>query len=56
MSQARHDAAYVEPAALNDGSRTAPFLVVIFSEGQACARDTRLLPEIAARLAAASAI
>jgi len=56
MSQARHDAAYVEPAALNDGSRTAPFLLVIFSEGQACARDTRLLPEIAARLAAASAI
>jgi len=56
MSQARHDAAYVEPAALNDGSRTAPFLLVIFSEGHACALDTRLLPEIAARLAAASAI
>jgi beta-lactamase class A len=56
MSQARHDAAYVEPPAPHDRGRAAPFLLVIFSEGQACARDTRLLPEIAARLAAASAI
>ena len=54
MSQARHDAAYVEPAAAADGSPAAPFLLVIFSDGEACARDTRLLPEIAARLASAS--
>ena len=44
MSQARHDAAYVEL----EGQ--APFLVVAFSEGQACAADTTLLPQLAARL------
>ena len=54
MSQARHDAAYVESPVPENGSPPAPFLLVIFSEGQACAQDTRLLPEIAARLAAAS--
>jgi len=44
MSQARHDAAYVEL----EGQ--APLLVVAFSEGQACAADTTLLPQLAARL------
>jgi hypothetical protein len=44
MSRARHDAAYVEA----DGS--APMLLVVFSEGEHCARDERLLPGIAARL------
>ncbi|MGC5196905.1 serine hydrolase, partial [Aphanothece microscopica] len=44
MSQARHDAAYVE-APDHD-----PFLLVVFSEGKEPAQDTRLLPEIAARL------
>jgi len=44
MSQARHDAAYVEI----EGQ--APLLLVAFSEGQACATDTTLLPELAARL------
>jgi beta-lactamase class A len=47
MSRARHDAAYVEI----DGH--APFLLVVFSEGEACAADTTLLPEIARRLSAA---
>ena len=54
MSQARHDAAYVEPADPGDGTAAAPFLLVIFSEGQACAQDIGLLPDIAARLAEAS--
>lgn len=54
MSQARHDAAYVEPGSLENGGQAAPFLLVIFSEGQACAQDVRLLPEIAARLVATS--
>ncbi|MEX1323286.1 MAG: serine hydrolase, partial [Synechococcaceae cyanobacterium] len=47
MSQARHDAAYVE------AEGHAPFLLVAFSEGEACAADTTLLPEIARRLSAA---
>jgi hypothetical protein len=46
MSQARHDAAYVEC----DGHQ--PMLLVVFSEGESCAKDTRLLPEIARRLSA----
>lgn len=50
MSQARHDAAYVEA----DGH--APFVLVAFSEGEACAADTTLLPEIARRLSAACRI
>ena len=44
MSRARHDAAYVEI----EGQR--PSLLVVFSEGSACARDETLLPEIARRL------
>ena len=40
MSQARHDAAYVEP--LNGD----PFLLVAFSEGGSCAGDEQLLPEL----------
>jgi hypothetical protein len=44
MSQARHDAAYVEA----DG--VAPTLLVVFSEGEVCARDESLLPEITRRL------
>jgi beta-lactamase class A len=45
MSAARHDAAYVEL----EGQ--PPLLLVVFSEGNACARDEALLPEIARRLA-----
>jgi hypothetical protein len=44
MSQARHDAAYVEAEGVD------PFLLVVFSEGSACAKDTKLLPMIAATL------
>lgn len=44
MSQARHDAAYVEADGLD------PFLLVVFSEGPGCAKDTELLPAIAAGL------
>jgi hypothetical protein len=44
MSQARHDAAYVECA------DHRPMLLVVFSEGEDCANDTRLLPEIARTL------
>jgi hypothetical protein len=44
MSQARHDAAYVEAQGL------APTLLVVFSEGDTCARDDCLLPEICRRL------
>ncbi|KEF42337.1 MAG: hypothetical protein ER33_06555 [Cyanobium sp. CACIAM 14] len=44
MSQARHDAAYVEV----DGK--APMLLVVFSEGRDCACDDSLLPAIAASL------
>jgi hypothetical protein len=47
MSQARHDAAYVEV----DGM--APMLLVVFSEGRARAADGALLPAIAAALLAA---
>ena len=44
MSQARHDAAYVEAEGV------APTLLVAFSEGDTCARDDTLLPEICRRL------
>jgi len=44
MSQARHDAAYVE------AEGAAPMLLVVFSEGERWARDEHLLPTIAARL------
>jgi len=44
MSQARHDAAYVEVVG------TLPMLLVVFSEGERWARDEQLLPMIAARL------
>ncbi|MDA1247266.1 MAG: serine hydrolase [Cyanobacteria bacterium] len=54
MSQARHDAAYVETSAEGAMPKAAPFLLVIFSEGQACAQDRKLLPEIATRLVATS--
>ncbi len=54
MSQARHDAAYVEVPAPGEASQPSAFLLVIFSEGDACARDAGLLPELAARLAEAS--
>jgi hypothetical protein len=46
MSQARHDAAYVETEGV------APFLLVIFSEGEACSRDESLLPAITERIVA----
>lgn len=49
MSQARHDAAYVELEGAD------PFLLVTFSEGAACARDEQLLPRIAAAVARACA-
>jgi len=44
MSQARHDAAYVEVEGV------APTLMVAFSEGVDCAKDETLLPEICRRL------
>ena len=44
MSQARHDAAYVEVEGAD------PFLLVVFSEGTQVAGDEELLPLIAARL------
>jgi hypothetical protein len=44
MSQARHDAAYVEA----EGHR--PMLLVVLGEGPACARDEGLLPRLAAEL------
>ena len=47
MSQARHDAAYVEVEGL------APMLLVVFSEGQARAGDAQLLPELCRQLLAA---
>jgi len=47
MSQARHDAAYVELPA-EDGVNA--HLLVVFSEGPDCARDGVLLPELARRL------
>ena len=46
MSQARHDAAYVE-LPTEDGLSAQ--LLVVFSEGKHCARDAVLLPEIARR-------
>ena len=46
MSQARHDAAYVE------AEDVSPFLLVAFSEGSRCAGDGALLPEICRRLLA----
>jgi hypothetical protein len=47
MSQARHDAAYVEVEGV------APMLLVVFSEGERCARDATLLPALATALLAA---
>ncbi len=47
MSQARHDAAYVE---LPAGDGVNAHLLVVFSEGKACAQDARLLPELAGRI------
>jgi len=44
MSQARHDAAYVEAEGV------APTLLVAFSEGKVCAEDDLLLPQICRRL------
>ncbi|MFN7631238.1 MAG: serine hydrolase [Cyanobacteriota bacterium] len=44
MSQARHDAAYVESEGM------APTLLVAFSEGETCAKEETLLPEICRRL------
>jgi hypothetical protein len=44
MSQARHDAAYMEV----DGK--APMLLVVFSEGKASSADQTLLPSITAAL------
>lgn len=44
MSQARHDAAYMESEGV------APTLLVAFSEGEASAKDETLLPEICRRL------
>ena len=44
MSQARHDAAYVE------AEGHAPMLLVVFSEGAERAADTGLLPELCRRL------
>ncbi len=50
MSQARHDAAYVEL----EGHR--PFLLVIFSEGAERSQDGTLLPELTRALAASCRI
>jgi Beta-lactamase enzyme family len=47
MSQARHDAAYIE------GEGLPSTLLVVFSEGAACARDGQLLPQIARHLLSA---
>ena len=44
MSQARHDAAYLEAEGVD------PCLVVVFSEGKSCAEDESLLPKIASEL------
>ncbi|MEX0588836.1 MAG: serine hydrolase [Cyanobium sp.] len=51
MSQARHDAAYVELPDKDHPLKSSHFLLVIFSEGEACAQDSHLLPEIAKHLA-----
>lgn len=50
MSQARHDAAYIETPGCK------PFLVVAFSEGPERAADESLLPELTQRLIQASAL
>jgi hypothetical protein len=50
MSQARHDAAYVE----KEGYR--PMLLVALGEGPACARDEDLLPRLAAELFASGGV
>ncbi|MFM7549776.1 MAG: serine hydrolase [Cyanobacteriota bacterium] len=47
MSQARHDAAYVE---IPRAEGVQPQLLVVFSEGERCAGDERLLPELGRRL------
>lgn len=47
MSQARHDAAYVEIEG------RSPFLLVIFSEGAERAADEKLLPELSRLLSEA---
>jgi len=47
MSQARHDAAYIE------GEDLPTTLLVVFAEGAACARDGQLLPQIARHLLSA---
>ena len=47
MSQARHDAAYIEQP---NGDGVTAQLLVVFCEGPDCARDERLLPEIARHL------
>lgn len=44
MSQARHDAAYIEV------DERAPMLLVAFSEGEDCAKDDQLLPELCRQL------
>ena len=46
MSQARHDAAYIE------AEGHPPTLLVVFSEGRALASDERLLTDLCARLMA----
>jgi len=48
MSQARHDAVYVEPP------ERSPFLLVVMGEGESCATDTTLLPELARAILEAS--
>jgi hypothetical protein len=49
MSQARHDATYLE-LPVGDGETVQAHLLVVFSEGAECARDEQLLPELARRL------
>jgi hypothetical protein len=44
MSQARHDAGYMEAEGL------APMLLVVFSEGAERSGDHQLLPELCRRL------
>ena len=44
MSQARHDAAYIEV------DEREPMLLVAFSEGEDCAKDEQLLPELCRQL------
>jgi hypothetical protein len=49
MSQARHDAAYVEPR------QGEPFLLVTFREGKEAAIDETLLPALCRLLSATAA-